>query len=132
MIEPDIEKKLYVIKYLKAKGYKTMYTDWFLAMDRETGKLQFYSKNLKLEDVQKYLVHHPDIMVLDGRGQILFLVEIDEVSHHTRSGARKTEKRDRHYAGAGLDVIVIDEYGLGFLKMSWEDCIDKELKRING
>ena len=131
-VEIDIEDKLYVIKHIREhySRYKRIEHDWFVLIDRENYTVR-YDKAVYQDDSRRYIIHHPDIILFDDENDVAVIIEIDRKDHHTRSGRKKTDLRNQHYAEAGIPNIVIDDEDLKVLQVGWLVFLDSILQQID-
>lgn len=78
----------------------------------------------------KGLVHAPDIIVLDDRDRIRFVIEQDGRIHESDKVARKDEQRNRHYAAAGIPCIVLSTRAIRSEGVSAAEYLDREMERV--
>ena len=126
----DNEEKIEIGKHLEKHGYTNVYYDWYLCFDKLTGELQMLANALTKEQVQRYKVQHPDVMICGDDYAVSFIVELDGSIHHTKPGMRQTERRGKSYAEAGLPCIILDKADLKELGVTWQEYLDAELKGL--
>lgn len=81
--------------------------DWFIRISRESLQVEGdIVPHVGGEDARRYIVHHPDIAVINDHGHVLAIVEIDGSIH--RKTKAKTAKRNRHYEDAGIPYVAAD------------------------
>ena len=124
----DSEDKLEVGKFLEQHDYGPIGYDYFLCFDKLSGELQMMAGSLTQEQVERYKVQHPDIVVFGHPVKPMFIVEIDGSIHHTKPGMRQTERRNSTYHRAGVKCIILDKKALKILKMTWQDYLIQELE----
>ena len=124
----DNEEKIDVGKHLEKMGYKNVVYDYFMCFDKLTGELNMIAQSLTREQVERYKVQHPDVLVFGAENRALFVVEIDGSIHHTKPGMKQTANRNSTYHKADVQCIVLDKMDLKVLKMTWQDYLDSELK----
>ena len=49
------------------------------------------------ESSNRWIIHHPDVMMVNKNGTLKLIIEIDGSAHDDRPGSRRTYKRDQHY-----------------------------------
>ena len=54
-------------------------------------------------------LHHPDIMVLNTKGKLALIIEIDGSAHDTRPGRKRTYNRDKDYEELGVRYDVFNK-----------------------
>ena len=126
----DNEDKIEVGKYLEKHDYGPIGFDYYMCFDKMNGELQMIAGSLTHEQVERYKVQHPDIVVFGHHFKPMFVVEIDGSIHHTKPGMKQTERRNSTYRNAGIKYIVLDKADLKVLKMTWQDYLDAELKEL--
>ena len=126
----DNEEKIAIGKHLEDRGYKNVVYDYFMCFDKLTGEINMIAQSLTREQVERYKVQHPDVLVFGDENRALFVVEIDGSIHHTKPGMRQTERRNTTYRNAGIKCIVLDKADLKVLKMTWQDYLNDELKGL--
>ena len=124
----DNEDKFAVGKFLEGYGFTNVVYDSFMCFDKLTGKIQMLAQTLTKEQVERYKVQHPDLVVIGHDSYPMFIVEIDGSIHHTKPGMRQTEKRNTTYSNAGIKYVILDKMDLKVLKMTWQDYLISELK----
>ena len=76
------------------------------------------------------LIHTPDVAVTDADGNLWFVIEQDGMIHETEEVIKKDEKRNQHYAKAGIQCIVLNTEKIRSIKMSRGEYLDVEMKKI--
>lgn len=76
------------------------------------------------------LTHTPDVAVTDADGNLWFVIEQDGRIHETKEVIKKDEKRNQHYAKAGIQCIVLNTKKIRSSKMSRGEYLDVEMKKI--
>ena len=61
------------------------------------------------ETSNRWLIHHPDIMLLNKKGTLKLIIEIDGSAHDDRPGRRRTYKRDQDYEEMDIPYFVINK-----------------------
>ena len=73
------------------------------------------------------IIHRPDITVLNEYGNVDYVIEIDGSIHGTKSGMKKTERRNADYDAGGVRCIIVDLEVEKALDDSWESQIDRQI-----
>ena len=100
----DNEDKFAVGKFLEGHGFTNVVYDSFMCFDKLTGKIQMLAQTLTKEQVERYKVQHPDLVIIGHDSYPMFIVEIDGSIHHTKPGMRQTERRGKSY-GRGWNTV---------------------------
>ncbi len=82
------------------------------------------------EELDGCVAHHPDIVILNKRGRPICIVELDGSYHDSKTGRRKTERRNGHYRDARIPCIVLNIADLKLLKKTWFDFLEDEIRRL--
>ena len=123
--QSDAETLVAVKRYLYKK-WKIRYIkiEWFLLFEKENEKLYKFSDHVTKEEVQKYIIKNPDI-ILWYKTCGMIIVEIDGAVHDRK--VAKTVERNKLYRDAGLKLIVVNLADIKERKQSVEDYLDQEL-----
>ena len=107
--------------------------DHFVAFSRYDYSVTAIQQNMTLEEVRspQHFTHRPDIIIIpkDGANKIDLIVELDGSVHDTKSGRRKTERRNRDYEDAKLPYFVINITDCAEAKLDWFEILERELKK---
>lgn len=96
----------------------------YILLDKQYGSLCHIGSTLTKEQVEKFIVHHPDfILILKEKFVIL---EIDGTAHRRKSA--RTDERNWDYTQAKLDFIVVTKEDLEELKIDMFDYIREQLR----
>ena len=77
-------------------------------------------------------VRTPDIVVVDGDGKVWFVIEQDGRIHESGKVAERDEKRNRHYAAAGIPCIVMSTKAIRTEGITAAEYLDREMRRVLG
>jgi len=121
----DQEVNLMVAKHLRELGF-TVIEQAYLLFDKMYGNLVDKRSWLDEETVtsKKFTIHHPDL-IIQLKGKIL-IIELDGDAHIRYS--KKTIERNQDYRYAKLDAIIVKQYDLDEIGVSYLDFINIELK----
>ena len=127
--KPDEEKLTMTVKILLELGIPRheIRRDWYILLERDTYNVT-YHESLN-GDMKRYIVHHPDILIVRD-GTIRCVLEVDGSVHDSNRGKRRTEKRNSDYWSAKLSYIVLNEADLKYLGMSWRDFLWESLLKM--
>ena len=76
------------------------------------------------------LVHTPDVMVVDGEGKPVLIIEQDGRSHDAEGGAERDRMRDGHYERAGIPFIAMKTSAIRSLGVTPAEYLDSEMARL--
>ncbi len=103
----------------------------YLLFSRYDGSLvALCEERVTQEELDGCIPHHPDLVITYKRGKPRCIIELDGSIHDSKSGRRKTEKRNGHYRDAHLPCIVINIADLAFTGETWFAYLDRKLKRL--
>ena len=88
-----------------------IWRDYFLLIDPAEESTYRIKHTLSQGDVEKYIVHRPDIILTPGNRKII-IIEIDGSIHHWKHIKKKTAKRNGHYTDYKIPHIIIDKMEL--------------------
>ena len=127
---PDAQRLAMLRQTLTNLGIRpdSMLTEHPILIDRITYEASLGWPGMGYDIKQTHIVHVPDITIL-GKNGIACIVELDGSIHDTRSGRRKTERRDRDYADARIPHIALNMADLEELGDTWADYLRAALVR---
>ena len=127
---PDAQRLAMLRQCLTELGIRpsSMLTEHPILIDRITYEARLGWPGMECNIRKTHIVHMPDITIL-GKNGIACLVELDGSIHDTRSGRRKTERRDRDYADARIPHITLNMADLAELGRTWPDYLRAALVR---
>ena len=76
------------------------------------------------------LVHTPDVMVVDGEGKPVLIIEQDGKSHDAEGGAERDRMRDGHYKYAGIPSISMKTSAIRSSGATPAEYLDSEMARL--
>ena len=127
---PDAQRLAMLRQTLTDLGIRpdSMLTEHPVIIDRITYEASLGWPGMEYSVKKTHIIHMPDITIRDKNG-IACLVELDGSIHDTRSGRRKTERRDRDYTDAHIPHIAMNMADLKELGRSWPDYLRAALVR---
>ena len=127
--KPDEEQLQQVVRHLISKhkvAPSQIKKDAFLTFD-ENYKLLVMSSFLTEEQAHNAVyIHHPDIVIFDVR-KIKLIIEVDGSIHKSKSGIKRTEKRNFNYDESKIPYIILDLEDLEYSGIDWLDHLDQQL-----
>ena len=76
------------------------------------------------------LVHTPDVMVVDGEGKPVLIIEQDGRSHDSEEGAERDRLRNSHYGRAGIPFIAMKTSAIRSSGATPAEYLDGEMARL--
>ena len=76
------------------------------------------------------LVHTPDVVVTDGAGNLLLIIEQDGRIHESADLAVRDKLRNGHYAKAGIPYIALKSSKVRSSRMCMAQSLDEGLERL--
>jgi len=72
------------------------------------GNVELHEVRIVDKPPEGAIIHHPDIVLLNRANlKPCLIIEVDGSWHDTKAGARKTEKRNKHYTEYGLKYHIV-------------------------
>ena len=104
--------------------------DYFILISKWDAAVTGPFKHLTEIQTKGDIPHRPDIIILNKKGKITLIIELDGSVHHSY-GLRKTRIRNNNYKDAKIPFIVIDILDLQYLKKDWFVFLDEEMDKLS-
>lgn len=87
---------------------------------------------IEISNIAKsFLVHTPDIIITDKHEVPKLIIEQDGKKHDDEKNMMKDRRRNKHYAKAGIPLIIINFKKLRKIKKTYQTYLDEEIEKMN-
>ena len=126
---PDSDILFNIAKYLRKRygvPQQQIKIDYAI---RITGKTVEVLGSMTYEEISRIhgLIHTPDVMVLDGEGVPVLIIEQDGKSHDSEDHALKDEARNEHYKRTEIPFIIMKTSVIRALGVTRAKYLDSEM-----